>query len=127
MGEEFQRIAFGPVGVRKGEKIAAFGGAGIVDQDVEATEALVDGRDERGSRVLFAEVDGLVFRLAAVLFDARRHLAQRGLVASGQHHVAALLRQRERHAAPDAAARAGHQRDLSGQSKVHADLAPEGK
>ena len=35
MGEEFQRIAFGPVGVGEREEVAALGGAGIVDQDVE--------------------------------------------------------------------------------------------
>ena len=38
MGEEFQRIAFLPVGVGEFEKIAALGGAGIVDQNVEAAE-----------------------------------------------------------------------------------------
>ena len=35
MGEELERIAVRPVGVGEGEEIAALGGAGIVDQDVE--------------------------------------------------------------------------------------------
>ena len=39
MGEEFQRVAVRPVGVGEREEIAALGGAGIVDQDVEAAEA----------------------------------------------------------------------------------------
>src|SRR5215475_1745200 len=59
-----------------------------------------------------------------MLFDIRRHLAQRRLVASRQHYVATLLRQHERHTAPDATARSGHQCDFSSQFKVHADYAP---
>jgi hypothetical protein len=35
MGEEFQGVAFLPVGIGEGKKIAAAGGAGIVDQDVQ--------------------------------------------------------------------------------------------
>ena len=40
MGEELERIAICPVRIREGEKIAALGGAGIVDQDIELAEAL---------------------------------------------------------------------------------------
>ena len=39
MGEEFERIAVLPVGIGQGEEIAALGGAGIVDEDVEPAEA----------------------------------------------------------------------------------------
>src|SRR5258708_39914622 len=124
MGEELQRIAVRPVGIREAKKIAAPGGAGIVDQDIEAAKTFLDGGDERSGRLLLAQVDSEIFRSAPALFDVRRYLPQRRVIASGQHQVAALLRQRERNAAADAAARSRHQRDLSGQFKVHAYPAP---
>ena len=46
LGEELQREARLPVGVGQLEEIAAPGGAGVVDQDVEPAEALL----RRGSR-----------------------------------------------------------------------------
>jgi len=45
MGEEFQRVAVLPIGVGERHEIAALGGAGIVDQNVETAEftlALLD-------------------------------------------------------------------------------------
>src|SRR5258708_36874947 len=120
MGEELQRIAVRPVGIREAKKISAPARAGIVDQDIEAANTCLDGGGERSGRLLLSQVDSEIFRSAPALFDVRRYPPQRRVIASGQHQVAALLRQRERNAAADAAARSRHQRDLSGQFKVHA-------
>src|ERR1700732_4209649 len=38
MGEEFQRVAFLPVGIGEREEVAAPGGAGIVHENVEMAE-----------------------------------------------------------------------------------------
>ncbi len=42
MAEEFQRIAVFPIGVGEFEEIAALGGAGIVDQNIEPAEFALD-------------------------------------------------------------------------------------
>jgi hypothetical protein len=119
MGEELERIALLPVGVSQREKIAALGGAGIVDQNIEAAEALLHRFDERLWRALATQIGGLIERTAAALLDLADDLLERRLVAPGEHHVAAFLGKRERDAAADAAARSRHQRDLSGLSQVH--------
>ena len=120
MGEEFQRIAVGPVGVGEREEIAALGGAGIVDQDVEAAVGALGRVGQRRRRVVLAQVDRDGLGLAAVRRDRRRRVLERRLVGAGQDEIAALLRQRHRNAAPDAPRRPGHQRDLARQSKLHA-------
>src|SRR5207248_6190899 len=38
MREEFQCVAFLPVGIGEGEKVTALGGPGIIDKNIEATE-----------------------------------------------------------------------------------------
>ena len=120
MAKKFHRIAFRPVGIGERKEIAALGGAGIVDQNVEAAEMLPDGFDQRRRGAIFAQIHGLAMRRAAMPFDGGGGLAERRGVAPGQHQVAALLGQRQRNAAADAAARSGHQRDFSAQSQVHA-------
>ena len=47
MGEELERIAFLPVGVGQREEIAAPGGAGVVEQDIEPAELALKRRDQR--------------------------------------------------------------------------------
>ena len=113
MGEEFQRVAVFPVGVSQLEKIATFGGAGIVDQNVEAAELALRLLDQLSRRVGFAQIGDGDGDAVAVLADRRGHLFERFLVAAGQHHVAALGGERQRHTTADAAARSGHQRDLA--------------
>ena len=56
MAEELQRVAILPIGVGQLEKIAALGGAGIVDEDVERTELALDVFDQLSGRVLLAQV-----------------------------------------------------------------------
>ena len=121
MGEEFQRVAVFPVGVGEIEEIAALGGAGIVDENVEPAELALDLFDQFCRRVLAAQVDHRDGGAAALLADGGCDLVERLLVAAGQHHVAAFGRQRQRDAAADAAARSGHQRDLALQSQLHRD------
>jgi hypothetical protein len=112
MAEEFQRVAVLPIGVGQGEKIAALGGAGIVDQNVEAAELALELFDQLSRRVLLAQVDDGDPGAASRLADRGRDLFERRRVAAGQHHVAALGRQRQRDTAADAATRSGHQRDF---------------
>src|SRR5262249_733601 len=60
MGEELQRIPVRPVGVGELEEVAALGGARIVDQDVDAAECALSRRDQRGRRLVLAQVERLV-------------------------------------------------------------------
>jgi hypothetical protein len=69
MGEEFQRIAVGPVGVGELDKVAAPGGAGIVDQDVDPPAAPLYRARERRRRILLAQVDRQRLDLPAVRAD----------------------------------------------------------
>ena len=119
MGEEFQRVAVFPIGVGEIEEIAALGGAGIVDENVEPAELALDLFDQFCRRVRAAQIDCRDGGAAALLADGGCDLVERLFVAAGQHHVAALGRQRQRDAAADAAARSGHQRDLAFQAQVH--------
>jgi hypothetical protein len=57
MGEELERIAVLPVGVGELEEIAALGGAGVVDQHVEAAELALHGIDKYRRRAFLAQVD----------------------------------------------------------------------
>src|SRR4029450_230039 len=54
--------------------------------------------------------------------DRRCHLLQRLRVAAGEQEIAALIGKSQGDAAADAAARTGHERDLSFQSKLHSQL-----
>ena len=57
MGEELERVTVLPVGVGQREEIAALGGAGIVDEDVEAAELALHRVDERLRRARIAQID----------------------------------------------------------------------
>ena len=103
MGEELERIAVRPVGVGEGEEIAALGGAGIVDQDVEAAERALGGVGQCRRRRVLAQIDRHGLRLAAVRRDRCRRVLERRLVGAGQDEIAPFLGQRHGDAAPDAA------------------------
>src|SRR5580700_3773672 len=113
MGEEFARVAVFPIGVGEIEEIAALGGAGIVDENVEAAELALDLLDQFCRRVRAAQIDHRDGGAAALLADRSCYLVERLFVAAGQHDVAAFGRQRRRDTAANAAARSGHQRDLA--------------
>ena len=123
MGEEFQRIAVFPIGVGKVEEIAALGGAGIVDQNIEPAELAPGLVDQLFRRGLLAQIQHRDARSASGFADRLGDFIKRRRVAAGQHHVAAFGRERQRDAAADAAARSGHQRDLTLQSQFHFLLA----
>src|SRR5262245_20045178 len=122
MGEEFQRVALLPIGVGEREEIAAPGGAGIVDEDVEMAELASRGRDQRGRSGGVAQVERAYRGLAALAADRRRDFVERRGVAAGQQQIAAFIGKRQRYAAANAAARSGYQRDLSLQPELHAPL-----
>ena len=119
MGEEFQRIAVLPVGVGQREEIAALGGAGVVDEDVERRrtraariDQLAPARRARADRARTTALRPLP-RIAPA------HLVERGRVAAGEHEVAALVREGERNAAADAAARSRSPARLPPQAQLH--------
>src|SRR5689334_5878685 len=56
MGEEFQRVTVFPIGVGETQEIAALGGAGIVDQNIERAKLAFGLRDQLRWRVLLAQI-----------------------------------------------------------------------
>src|SRR5579883_3442734 len=66
-----------------------------------------------------AQIAGRILRGAAELLHGGGHVVERGLVAPGEHHVTAFGGERQGDAAADAAARAGDECDLAGQSEIH--------
>ncbi len=76
MGEEFERVAVVPVGVGELEEIAALGGAGIVDEYVEAAELALHRLDERCGRALLAQIDIHDHGLAALAADRGRRFVE---------------------------------------------------
>lgn len=92
----------------------------IVDDSVEAAEAVDDGGHHRGDRGLIGEVglDGV--RLAAArddLGDDRGRLVGRAAVVDG--HSGALGGQRERDLAADVPRSSGHECDASSELGLH--------
>jgi hypothetical protein len=122
MGEEFERKAVLPVGIAERRELAALGRARIVDENVEPAELALDRGEECRRRILLPQVERHGDRLGAVRPNQRRDLGQRLLVAPGHGDVHALGRHRQRDAAPDAAARAGDERDFSLEAEPHAYL-----
>jgi hypothetical protein len=53
-----------------------------------------------------------------------RNVVERARVAAGEHEIAALRGESKRNATADAAARSGHERDLSLQPKLHFNNSP---
>ena len=82
---------------------------GIVDQDVEARQR----GDRLARRVAVGHVERQRARLSAVAGDFRRHLFQFARGAAVQQQFGAGIGQRQRHGPPDAASRAGDQRELA--------------
>ena len=119
MGEEFQRIPVGPVGVGQRKEIAAPGGAGVVDQDIEPAELALRRLDQRPCRGVLAQIDHADRGLAAPLADRSRYRVERGGVPSGDQEVASFVRKRQGDAAADAAARTRHQGGFSPQPELH--------
>src|SRR6185437_2732497 len=109
----------------EGEEIAAPGGAGIVDEDVEPAMRLPRRRDERRRGVGAPEIERHDRRRAAEPAHRRRRLGERGLVAAGEHEAAPLGREPFGDAAADAAARAGDERNFPAQLQIHLALAAQ--
>src|SRR5205814_218406 len=65
MGEEFERKAVGPFGIGQLEEVAALGGAGVVDQDVEPPEFAAHRLDQQLFGAFLAEVEHRDPRFAA--------------------------------------------------------------
>jgi len=119
MGEKFQRITIFPIGIGQRQEIAALGGAGIVDQNVESAEFAPHRRDQRLDCARLAQVERHHRNLASFAADRLRNVVERACVTTGEHEIAALLGESESDAAADAATRSGHERDLSLQAKLH--------
>src|SRR5215468_12001652 len=92
MREELQRIAVFPIGVGQSQEIAALGGAGIVDENVERVELALDLFDQFCGGVLLAQVDKRGAGAATALGDACGGLVERGAIAPGEHDISALAR-----------------------------------
>ncbi len=105
--EKLQREALRPIGLGKVQKFAALGRAGVVDHDVDATEA-ADGVIGQARGVAgVAQVQRQGARRASSGFDLGDELIQRGRVARAGYHPGAFARQPHGDRAADAFARAG--------------------
>ena len=113
-GVEFQREAVGPGVVRLIEKLAAFGGAGIVDQHVATLEALADLRKHLLATGKRAQVAGNVIGsgppAAATALAPSARLAAFDAAST---HLRALARKRHGNGPADAAAAAADDHDFS--------------
>ncbi len=108
-----------PFGVGQLEEVAALGGAGVVDQDVEPAEFAARRLDQRLFRAFLAQVEHRDGGLAALGLDRRRDRLERRLVPPGDQEVAAFVGQRQGDALPDAAARPRDEGDLATQPQFH--------
>jgi hypothetical protein len=123
VAEQFQVPVVDPLGVRNVEKGAAPDGAGVVDEDVDAPQALSRGRHHPLDLHQLGQVrrdhhDVLLPPLADFGGDA----IEPGLLARADRHPRALGGEPERDRPPDSLAAAGHQRRLAFQFEVHRDV-----
>src|SRR5262245_64592878 len=119
MREKFQRVTVLPIGIGQRQEVPALGRAGIVDENIEAAELAPHRLDQRLGSTWAAQIEHAHRGLASSTADRLRNLVERAFVAAGQQEIAARLGESQRDAAANAAARSGHQRDLSLQPKLH--------
>ena len=119
VGEKFQRIAGFPIGVGELEKIAPFGRAGIVDENIEPAEFASYHLDQTLGCARLAQVEHVYRGLATFAADRVRNCLQRLCVAAREQEIAACIRQGQGDAASDPAAGTGHERDFTLQPKLH--------
>jgi hypothetical protein len=105
MGEEFERKAVRPFGVGQLEEVAALGGAGVVDQDVEPAELAAHRLDQRLFGAFLAEVEHRDGGLAALGLDRRRDPCKRASSRPVIRRSQPSSGQRQGDALPNAAAR----------------------
>jgi hypothetical protein len=113
MGEKLEPKSALPVGIAERKEIAALGRAGIVDQNIQPAKFAPRRLDQCRGGACLAQVerhDGGLDPLAA---NGSGDLVERSGIPPGRHHIAALIGQRQRNAPPDAAARAGDERNFS--------------
>src|SRR5690606_3443833 len=84
--------------------------AGIVEEQVDATELGLDAAEQRFDVVGAGDVAGDRQRTPAVLACRRSGLLEPVEPSAGKHGVPACAHQRGGHAAADAGSRSGHQR-----------------
>ena len=108
-----------PVGLRRLTDDSAGQHAGVVDQQVQLAELVVDalGQPLVADGVGHVEVDRQ--RLDLLRLDLRRDGLRRAFLHIGEDHVHPLVRAGQRDAASNARSGAGHQRHLAAQV-VHA-------
>src|SRR5262249_56972918 len=103
VAENLQAPVAGPLLVRDLEEVAAPDGARVVHEDVDSTEALVDGRGDPVHLVEPAQIAGDDQHLGVRLrLDLARRLLEPRLVARADRHARALAAQAHR-AGPPAA------------------------
>src|SRR5205823_3033792 len=111
--EEFQRKAFLPVCIGELEEIAALGGAGIVDENIETAEFALRQFGELSRSVIVAQIERGDDSPASFGANGGGDFVERGLIARAQQHITAGVREGMRDAAADAAARAGDEGGLA--------------
>src|SRR5439155_14569187 len=95
--------------------------AGGVDEDVEPAETLDGGADHRTDVVLLRHVAGCDegFSLRVFIVEPHGVAFERLLIATGQDEVRAVTREHVRDRSAEALRRAGHDRDLVAQRRIH--------
>src|SRR5260370_38334918 len=102
MGEEFERIALMLVLLGQHKKIAAFGRAGIVDENVEAAEFPPCGIGQCGGSASFPQIECMHNGLAAFGGKGLSRIPGRLFIAPGGEEVATLIPKGGVHAAAHA-------------------------
>src|SRR5262249_47755433 len=96
------------------------GGAGIVDQDVDAAELVAHDARDGLDLVDPGHIERMRLDLLLCgLHDVARGLCERLLPAGADEHLPAFPRQRARRLQPDALAAAGDERRLARKPEVH--------
>ena len=98
---------------RDGLDGAAHAAARIVDQDIQASETLLDVGDHALPIVFDGDVEFVEMALALACLDLPHSLSPALLVAPRRNDVSAGERERERHTFTDAGRRTGDEGDLA--------------
>ena len=118
--EVLQRESVGKVFVGQVQELAALGGAGIVHDDVQASELAHRELDNLPAGIRRTQVRRDGFRRASGCADLGCGRVEQRLIARRQNHARARSRQFYCNRPPDTPARAGHDRNPAFQGLSHA-------
>jgi hypothetical protein len=113
--KEFEGEAVGPILLAQGQEIAALGGAGVVNDQIDPAESFRCRSDKTRGSLWLAQVGGMDQNISSATFNFSGEFFQPLGVARGNRDRHPFLGQAPREGQTDALARAGNHRHFAAE------------